>query len=117
MSLILTNSDLGDIPTSLLTPDFPHFPAVTKHKVSGAINKLPKKKAEVVENTPNELLKIERDTITPHLTIISNTCLKTHHFPPPTMEGGTHKNHQEGWERRLHGSQCISAHSTTKHSG
>ncbi|MBW0498141.1 hypothetical protein O181_037856 [Austropuccinia psidii MF-1] len=88
-SLIPTNADLGDIPTSLATPDCPPFPDITKHKVSSAIKKLPNKKAAGPDNTPNKLLKIARGAITPHLTIIFNTCLKTHHFPPQWKEALT----------------------------
>ncbi|MBW0500946.1 hypothetical protein O181_040661 [Austropuccinia psidii MF-1] len=60
-SIILTNADLGDIPTSLPTPDSVPFPTVTKHEIA-------------------------KDAIMPHLTIIFNACFETHHFPPQWKE-------------------------------
>ncbi|MBW0508238.1 hypothetical protein O181_047953 [Austropuccinia psidii MF-1] len=89
MSLIPTATDLYDIPTSHPTPDSPHFPPVTEHEISRAISKLPNKKAVEPDNIQNELLKIAKDTITPHLSIIFNTSLMTHHFPPQWKEALT----------------------------
>ncbi|MBW0563491.1 hypothetical protein O181_103206 [Austropuccinia psidii MF-1] len=89
MSLVPTFAALDDIKTSLLTPEGSYFLPIMKHEVSSAISKLPNKKVEGPDNTPNELLKISKDTIKPHLSIIFNACLKTHHFPPQWKEALT----------------------------
>ncbi|MBW0483863.1 hypothetical protein O181_023578 [Austropuccinia psidii MF-1] len=89
MFLVPTFAALDDIQTSLPTPDCSYFLPIMGHEVSSAISKLPNKKVAGLDNTPNELLKIAKDTITPHLSIIFNECLKTHHFPPQWKEALT----------------------------
>ncbi|MBW0469255.1 hypothetical protein O181_008970 [Austropuccinia psidii MF-1] len=77
-----TFADLDDIPTLPLPSTQLQFPQVTEHELQDAINKLPNKKAAGPDKTPNELLKIAKDTITPSLLKIISACLKIHHFPP-----------------------------------
>ncbi|MBW0474080.1 hypothetical protein O181_013795 [Austropuccinia psidii MF-1] len=82
MSLITTDSDLDDIPTSFPTSNSLNFPPIMEYEICSIISKLPDKKSSGMDKTANELLKIAKDTIAPYLSTIFNTCLKINYFPP-----------------------------------
>ncbi|MBW0516704.1 hypothetical protein O181_056419 [Austropuccinia psidii MF-1] len=79
-SVIQNLVDMSDInPRNTNTPLF--FPPITMHKLSRAVEELPKKKAPGPNQILNELLKIISTHLTPYLKEVFNGCLQNCYFP------------------------------------
>ncbi|MBW0473119.1 hypothetical protein O181_012834 [Austropuccinia psidii MF-1] len=79
-SVIQNQEDTSDInPRNLNTPSI--FPPITTHKLTRALDELPKKEAPGPDKIPNELLKIISTCLTPYLKEVFNGCLQNGYFP------------------------------------
>ncbi|MBW0497542.1 hypothetical protein O181_037257 [Austropuccinia psidii MF-1] len=65
------------------------FPEISKHTINIAINNLPNKKPTGPDSIPNEMLKVTKQILTPHLAEAFNKCLKLGRFPPEFRESLT----------------------------
>lgn len=79
-SIALTECNLQDVPTGP-SPPIGRFPVVTEFEVESIIRSLPNKKATGEDKIPNELIKLAKSLLSPHLTNIFNHCLKLSFYP------------------------------------
>lgn len=73
--------DLSDIPNTQEYRDKYDHPPVTEHEIEEVLCRLPTKRATGDDGILNEILKLAKSILLPHLLLLFNSCLKLGYFP------------------------------------
>lgn len=99
-SVVLNEFNASNIPNIQLHTLAPNHLPITDHEVKGILDGLPAKRATGGDGIPNEILKLAKSILLPHLTPIFNACLTLGYFPKPWRRATTailQKNDKEDY--------------------
>lgn len=80
-SIVHNECDMTDIPPEQTQVTPIDYQPITEFEVETVLQRLPNKKAKGGDGIPNEILKLAKSTLLPHITVLFNTCLKLGYFP------------------------------------
>lgn len=82
-SVVQNDCDTTDVLDTPPRPKELDHPPITEHEVEEILTGILSKRATGSDGIPNEILKLAKSLLLPHLTSIFNNCLKFGYFPKP----------------------------------